>query len=226
MKIAILIIATNRYVDFLDPLIESINKNLLSNHEKHLFVFTDAERKDNENVKYIQIQHQPWPCMTLFRYSIFAKHEYLLDGMDYVYYIDADMRVLMPVGDEILDDVVAVKHFAFWDKPRKLFTFDTNPKSLAYMQPTQGKIYYAGAFQGGKRESYMSIIKKLANDIDIDYSKGIIALWHDESHWNKYLAFNPPTKILSPAYCYGDGWNIPFDKKILSVRKDEKALKI
>ena len=30
--------------------------------------------------------------------------------------------------------------------------------------------------------------------------RGITAVWHDESHWNRYLIDHPPTVELSPAY--------------------------
>jgi len=29
-----------------------------------------------------------------------------------------------------------------------------------------------------------------------------MALWHDESHWNRYLLDHPPSKIVTPAYVF------------------------
>jgi len=48
----------------------------------------------------------------------------------------------------------------------------------------------------------------------------VMAVWHDESHLNKYaVEHEAEIKPLSPAYCYPEGWNLPFDKKIISLDK-------
>lgn len=226
MKIGIVIIATNKYAPYIDPLIDKINQNLLVGHEKHIFVFTDAERESTADITFIKEQHRPWPCMTLFRYDMIRRIGASLKPMDYVYYIDADMDIIKPVGDEILGDLVAVEHYAFFKRDRRLFTYETNPASTAFMPPNWGALYYAGAFQGGRTAVYLNVVNELAKRIDIDYGRGIIAKWHDESHWNRYLWENPPTKTLSPSYCCYEDAQIPFEVKIVSVRKNEKIMKV
>jgi hypothetical protein len=42
----------------------------------------------------------------------------------------------------------------------------------------------------------------LKNNVDIDSENNIVALWHDESHLNKYILDRNDLTILSPAYCY------------------------
>jgi hypothetical protein len=44
--------------------------------------------------------------------------------------------------------------------------------------------------------------KELAKDIKVDDERGVMAVWHDESHLNRYLATHPPAKVLGPEYCY------------------------
>ena len=38
--------------------------------------------------------------------------------------------------------------------------------------------------------------------IDVDDKNGVMAVWHDESHWNRQLKQFPPTLVLDPRYCY------------------------
>ena len=75
------------------------------------------------------------------------------------------------------------------------------------------------------------MIIELNKRIDEDYHKGIIAIWHDESHINKYIYEKGNYRLLSPAYCYPEGWELPFEKRILVLDKkkylelDEKKIK-
>ena len=64
----------------------------------------------------------------------------------------------------------------------------------------------------------------LQNNIDKDLIKEYIAIWHDESHLNRYFINNPPKK-LSPSYCYPESWNLPFERKILALDKNHSELR-
>lgn len=61
--------------------------------------------------------------------------------------------------------------------------------------------------------------------VDIDKDAGIIALWHDESHLNRYAYENGNYMLLSPAYFYPEGWNEPFSPRIL-VREKTKYINV
>ena len=52
-----------------------------------------------------------------------------------------------------------------------------------------------------------------------------IPLWHDESQLNRYIAETDPAhyRLLTPAYWYPEGWDMPFEQKIL-VRDKNKVL--
>lgn len=50
-----------------------------------------------------------------------------------------------------------------------------------------------------------------------------MAVWHDESHWNRYCIDHKPTTILSPSYCYPESWNLPYKKRLLALDKDHIA---
>ena len=62
MKICILNIATNKYIQFVEQLLESVEENFLNGHDISALVFTDHEIEEvSDNVKISQIEHQPWP---------------------------------------------------------------------------------------------------------------------------------------------------------------------
>lgn len=213
MKIGLIVIATNNYINFVPPLMDSIKQNFLTNYDVEIFLFTN--QKFIGDVTIIPTEHKEWPWMTLGRYHLIQKLKNY-SKKDYYYYIDADMLVVDNIGDEILGKRVAAIHGKFKKKPGN---FDRNPDSLAYVPPEITEPYFCGGFQGGS--NYLNDADELANRIDIDFSKEIIALWHDESHWNRYCIDNPPDVILPHHYCSQK----EKDAKILIVKKDASELR-
>ena len=222
-KIGLLIIATNKYTTFIEPLIKSADENFLNNQEVTYFIFTNKslELKSKRDINYINVEHKDWPWMTLGRYKIFSDHDEL-SKMDYLYYCDADMRFVGVVGDEILSDLVATQHPGYYGTKG---TPETSSSSLACVYPNEDMQYFAGGFNGGSSYEYLKMAKRISNNIDIDYSNGIIAIWHDESHMNRYFIDNKPTKILNPSYCYGESMNIPFERKLIALDKNHNKIR-
>lgn len=226
MKIGLLVIATGKYIKFIAPLSKSVKINFLKNHEITMFIFTDSEDfKPQNNQIVIRQPHLPWPKPTLYRYDTFKKNEALLKEMDYLFYCDADMLVVDTVSDEILSDLVGTCHPGYYNKPRHFYTYETNPQSKAYIAPNEGVMYYAGGFNGGKTEHFFKLINTCAQNIKTDEENGIIAVWHDESHMNRYFVDNPPTLKLNPSYCYPESSNIPFHKRIIALDKNHQEMR-
>lgn len=223
-KVGLLIICTNKYTRFLGSLLKSADKHFLKNQEVTYFVFTNKEVKvsTSRNVVKTNVDHREWPWMTLGRYKIFSEASMELKKMDYLYYCDADMLFVGEVGDEILSDRVATQHPGFTGRRG---TPETNPQSLACVHSHEKMQYFAGGFNGGKSEEYLKMANTISANIDIDYAKGIIALWHDESHINRYFIDNPPTNILTPSYCYWEGRNIPYEPKLIALSKDHAEIR-
>ena len=120
------------------------------------------------------------------------------------------MTVKVIVGDEIFGDRVATIHPGFLGKRG---TPETRKESLAYVSPQEEMTYFAGGFNGGTSENFLQMSRNVAKNINIDMENDIIAIWHDESHMNRYFIDNNPTNILSPSYCYPESWNLPYEKK-------------
>jgi len=53
-------------------------------------------------------------------------------------------------------------------------------------------------------------------------SNDIIAVWHDESHLNKYMIDKTPV-IMTPAYGYPQDWSLPFEEKIRILDKKKSG---
>lgn len=225
LRIGALVIATGRYRSLIARLVESVEKNFLPQYERTIFLFTDADQVPRPGVQVIRISNRPWPGMALQRYGIFRDHADTFDGMDYLYYLDADMRVTGYVGNEILSDLTAVIHPSFEDSKREAFTYEDNSESNAYIPPCEGSHYFCGGVQGGRRRDYLAAACNMAEKIDDDLKRGIVAKWHDESHWNRYLIDHPPTKILTPSYCHPEGYKMRFPEKITALDKDHAAFR-
>lgn len=224
LDIAINIIATNRYIEFVQPLVDSLDKYFLNNHKLTVNLFTNDLGKVNGtervSIREYEIEPYTFPEATLLRFHIMDKIKY---NFDYVYYLDADMLINDFVGDEILGDLVAVRHPGYFiDKNSG--SWETNPKSACFVPIKYRTKYFAGGFQGGK--NYIKAVKEMKSIIDEDRANDIVPIWHDESAWNRYLIHRDYLE-LTPTYCMPQAWskrvysrihNLP--AKILALEKD------
>lgn len=209
--------------------------------------------QDGLNVVHIPTAHEPWPMPTLKRNHFFCGAEAELARTDVLYYLDADTRIVAELNDTLLPDpehdLVAVRHPGFcgrylgdsyaaralrklglpwprrhWLDEPKRGSYETNPKSTAYVAPHEGKVYFMGGFYGGRTQAFLRMAHTLRDNIDRDLTQGLIAVWHDESHLNRYLIDQAP-KQLSPSYGYPESWDLPFEPRILLLDKDHERMR-
>lgn len=228
INVGILIIATNKYFDFVETLLESSRRFFLAMPGYNVvpFVFTNQRAPVSHGAIKFFVKHRPWPMTTLLRFHMFLNHRQHIETMDYLFYCDADMRFVDTVGEEVLGATVGTVHPLFYDKPREMLVgYEERSESKAYIPPDKGQRYYQAAFFGGRTENFMSISTELAECIDSDLSRGIIAKWHDESHLNRFFADNPPSVELTPAYCYPEGMSLPFEPKIIGLKKNNAMMR-
>ena len=230
MKILVLTIATNKYIQFVERLYDNIADNFLNGHEIQGLLFTNHDVETSENIRVSQIEHEDWPMPTLKRYNYFIKEKEYISQFDYCFYFDVDMGIVGKVGDEVLGDLVATMHPYQSFYPKEQRTYDRNPKSLAYVPAGQeGELYYAGGFNGGSTKKFLEMAETIAYRVNDDLTRGVIALWHDESHKNRYLIDNPPTLSLTPSYCFAEEQmqnpDYPYEAKIIALRKDHNELR-
>lgn len=223
MNVGLLLIATGKYDRFIGPLIESARSYFMPAESITYFLFTDSEEViHGDDVVVTYQQHRPFPYPTLMRYEIFYRNKALFDNCDYLFYCDADMLFAAEVSHKILAQRVATIHPGFLGGRG---TPETRPESLACVYPHENMVYHAGGFNGGSRDEFIKMAQVLCKNIQTDLDNGIVAIWHDESHMNRYFIDNPPEIVLSPAYCYPEGWDLPFEKKLIALNKNHAELR-
>lgn len=229
-KIGILYICTGKYSIFWKDFYLSMEEKFITDSEKHYFVFTDSAElefeKENPRIHRIYQENLGWPGNTLMRFHIFLNIEKELENMDYLFFFNANLFVKEKIANEELlpiDDknLVATLHPGFYNKDRKKFPYDKNKKSTAYIERDEGQYYFAGGLNGGKTRNFIEAMKVMRDNVDIDKKNNIIAKWHDESHWNRYVLNRIDVKILPPLYLYPEGWTLPFSPIILIRDKNK-----
>lgn len=216
-NIGLIVMATGKYISFVKPLITSAEKHFCKNHNVTYFIFTDGVAPSLDNVISIYQPRLGWPFDTMMRFESYYAARDVLSTQDYLFACDADMLFVGKVGNEILGERVATQHPAFINQRG---TYETNPVSTAYISNQEGSYYFAGGFYGGTSKEVLESARINSSNINTDLQKDFIAIWHDESHWNRYCIDHKPTIILNPSYCYPENWTLPYPKKILALDKN------
>ena len=233
MKVAIIFIGTNKYLDFLPKYYENIEKYFLPNTEKIILAFTDGDLNDTpDNLKVYQQEHLEWPFITLKRFEIINKAREVIEECSHLVFIDADA---LPV------DTITEEEF-FNDKP--LFgvhhpchflkmpphteapgAYEKNPKCEAYVDTSKGlpPVYWQGCFWGGRVPNVCAMIDELEARVNRDLENDIVALWHDESQINRYFL-----ERVNDVHTFGSEYAYPevfkeyctFEPKIVHLAKD------
>lgn len=213
LKIGIFYIVTGRYTAFWPEFIESFAKKFLPGTQRCIYLFSDEKEDffrqglpENIELRYHKIEHQPWPFMTLMRYHLFMEHYEEWKACDYIFFINSTYIFYKTLGPEILpgpehEYLVAAEHRQSVRRKPDRYTYDRNPASKAYIPYGLGAHYYAGGFNGGTVPAFKTMCESIMLATDEDLKNDIIALWHDESHLNKYL-LNKNIKVLPPTYVW------------------------
>jgi histo-blood group ABO system transferase len=219
-KIALCVFATGKYMEFLDGLVKSVRKHFNPSMPVDIVTFTDTKPAPELSNIAFKIPHLKWPYGTLLRYRFIRDATDVLSNYSYVYMCDADMRFVDNVGQEVVGKLVGAVHRGHMNKSANDLPNTSNKKSTAYITKRIRPVYYAGGFQGGAGNKYLAACTAMANNIARDEQHGIMADWHDESHWNAYLARHITTVDLGPPYCWGEPDGCPPGTKILALAKN------
>lgn len=235
MTVGILYICTGNYVRFWSKFYRACEKYFLPNTDKKYFVFTDKKEQEilrqvkakSDKITVFYLQHKPWPYVTINRFATFLQHRERLNT-DYLFFFNANLLCVAPILEEEFlpngggggQHLLATQAMGFFERPIAEFTYERNPKSAAYIPIDQGEKYFQGGLQGGKSEYFLQACEEMNAQIMADLSKDIIAVWHDESHWNKYLLNRKDVKIMSPAYLFPQYCDSNISPKIIVIDKN------
>lgn len=231
-SIGILYICTGPYAIFWKDFYETFEAKFLPNTEKCYYVFTDADniyQEEATRVHKYYLGPQPWPLITLLRFHTFLSIRDELEKHDFLMFSNSNIVCENMVSEqEFLPDtrkgerMCFTQHPGYFDLPCYKVPYDRNPKSTAYIPYNQGKQYVIGAMFCGDSKEFLNMSEMLRNNINEDLKKNIIARWHDESHINHYLAITNGCKVLTSSYCYPYGMEIPIERKLAAVGKQDK----
>ena len=225
-KTAILYICTGKYEVLWKEFYESAEKFFIPDAHKEYFVFTDAKKieyeENNTRIHRLPQESLAWPYATLLRFKMFCSIKEEILKFDYVFFFNANAKIIKPISENMIlptgkkdGGLTVVIHPAYFKCERYDFPYDRNFNSLACVKHGHGKVYVQGCLIGGNTKAFYKMSEKLNRDIDKDLSKGIIALWHDESYLNRYI-IGKKYKLLPPTFAC----NIfsPNDEDIIHMR--------
>jgi hypothetical protein len=187
-------------------------------------------RVNQINSKIFLIPSYGWPEATLLRYQeILAIKEFMIEEV--CIYLDADMLIQTDIvpkltSSEWKNGMAFIAHPGFW-RPRglaraifylrypnrilrdlvskmkfgNLGSWERNALSAAYVPRQNRKIYVCGGVWMGRNQNFFELIEKCSQSVETDLNKKFIAIWHDESHLNKWFSDHGGT-VLTPAFCY------------------------
>ncbi|XP_040893234.1 globoside alpha-1,3-N-acetylgalactosaminyltransferase 1-like [Toxotes jaculatrix] len=227
-RIAIVVFAVGKYTRFLKGFLESGEKYFLVDFRVTYYIFTDNE-KDVPNIELgegrkISIVSVPsanrWQDVVLGRmkYATITIDKQIRKEADYLFMMDIDSVFHNRFGAESLSQLAAVLHRGYYkNTSRDHFPYERRPQSKAYIPAGEGDYYYTAAVWGGYLEEMYQLVKYCYEMSQEDAKNKIEAVWQEESHLNRYLLYNKPTKVLSPEYLWSDYDKVPEDIKVVRI---------
>ncbi|KAL0584213.1 Histo-blood group ABO system transferase [Plecturocebus cupreus] len=237
--IGLTVFAIKKYVGFVKLFLETAEKHFMVGHRVHYYIFTDQVAAvphvalgAGRQLSVLEVRaYQRWQDVSMRRMEMisdFCERRFLHE-VDYLVCTDVDMKFSDHVGVEILSPLFGTLHPSFYRSSREAFTYERRPQSQAYIPKDEGDFYYLGGFFGGSVQEVQRLTRACHQAMMIDQANGIEAVWHDESHLNKYLLRHKPTKVLSPEYLWDQqllGWP-PILRKLrfVAVPKNHQAIR-
>ncbi|XP_054440688.1 histo-blood group ABO system transferase [Pteronotus mesoamericanus] len=239
VTIGLTVFAIKKYVVFLKLFLETAEEHFMVGHPVNYYIFTDRPAdvprvplRDGRRVVVLQVPAaKRWQDVSMRRMEMLSSfcEQRFRHEVDFLVCTDVDMRFRDHVGVEILSSLFGTLHPGFYQASREAFTYERRPQSQAYIPRDQGDFYYLGGFFGGSVSEVHQLTTACHQAMMADWASGIEAVWHDESHLNKYLLDHKPTKVLSPEYLWDEsllGWP-PVLKKLrfVAVPKNHQEIR-
>jgi len=232
--VGLLVIATGPYLRFAQELLGDVGDHLAREADVTVNLFTDASHADVRtlptsrqlNLNVVPVPRLRWPEASLHRYELFTHAQADIAG-EVLIYLDADIRIARPfletlTPSEWAGGLAAVRHPGFYRRRalRRRGSWESHRASVAYVPPWRRRTYVCGGVWMGMRRPVLDASRELAERVRRDSAVGITAQWHDESHWNWWVAYRK-VHLLGPEYCWVPDypWLAHLDPLICAVDK-------
>ncbi|XP_026541615.1 N-acetyllactosaminide alpha-1,3-galactosyltransferase-like isoform X1 [Notechis scutatus] len=213
VTVGLTVFAIGKYLDkYLKDFLVSANTFFMAGHQVIFYIMVDDLLKvpkvkldPQRTLKLIWVkQHNRWQDISMMRMKTIGDliEQRIRFEVDFLFCMDVDQVFRSHYGVETLDTSVAQLHAWFYKAQRNLFTYERRPESAAHIPYEEGDYYYHGAVFGGTPLQVLNLTRQCYQGILQDKRREVEAIWHDESHLNKYFLLNKPTKLLSPEYCW------------------------
>lgn len=233
MKLAVLYICTGEYWRFWRGFRTSCDQHFCQADHKQYYVFSDSSQiQASGDTEVLYQDDLGWPMNTLFRFQMFLRIAERLRSYDKVVFFNANCEFIEAIeATEFFGvdrDFVAGLHPGFYDKHSSVFPYERRPASTAFV--LAGQAYCQGALIGGSAAPFLDACQQLHRNIEMDLRNGLMAIWHDESHWNAFINNQHSTlsrrlQLLSPSFLYPEDWSLPFRPRIL-LREKRKVIDV
>jgi GR25 family glycosyltransferase involved in LPS biosynthesis len=194
LTVGVQVIFVDKYETFYEQFISNCEERFLPQYKKYYYIVTDNKNlpKYNDRTFIYYTERIGWPYETLYRFKYFLEFKQEeIDKSDYIYFINSNGKFLETIDKEVLPDSSGYSfttHHGFYQKKYSDLAYEKNSKSTAYIPFDKSKTYkyFAGGFYGAKKDKFMELCKTLDEKITEDEKNNYIAVWHDESHINKF----------------------------------------
>ncbi|XP_071760966.2 globoside alpha-1,3-N-acetylgalactosaminyltransferase 1-like [Centroberyx gerrardi] len=227
-RIAAVVFAVGKYTRFLKGFLETGEKYFLVDFRVTYYIFTDNEAQVPKIAlgkgRKISVVNVPsasrWQDVVLGRmkWAAITIDKQIRHEADYLFMMDIDSVFHNRFGAESLSRLSAVLHRGYYKNTnRDAFPYERRRESKAYIPTGEGDYYYTAAVWGGFLEDMYKLVRYCYDQSEVDAKNKIEAVWQEESHLNKYLLYNKPTKVLSPEYLWSDYDQQPSDIKVIRI---------
>jgi hypothetical protein len=194
------------------------------------FIHQFGPKSHGVEYRTYKIDSEPWPMATLLRYKYISEIVDNCET-PYFLYIDADMYFHKNFDELLVKNLHSnginfIHHPGYWrdiqrfkfrtnsvtfrmilgDIKRRitlggLGAWETRKLSEAYVPRASRKIYICGGIWFGTKQLLIEIVTDLNDKVNKDLKNNIIAIWHDESHLNRWYSEHGGN-VLDPSFCY------------------------
>ncbi|CAH2314414.1 N-acetyllactosaminide alpha-1,3-galactosyltransferase isoform X1 [Pelobates cultripes] len=212
--VGISVFAVGKYLSkYLIPFLISANRYFMPGLEGVLYVVTDSPSsvpavslRPGMTLVILKCPARPrWQDISMMRMKDLQDLVFPLarDQVDYLFCMDVDQVFVSRYGSEALGDLVAQLHSGYYLQRKEDYPYEQDPRSTAFIPLEKVQYYYHASVFGGTIPRLMNLTSSCLRGILEDREKEVEAVWHDESHLNRYLALEDlPSKVLSPEYCW------------------------